>query len=162
MLKPRAAPFLIAVAIYSLTLGACRDDGTASAPGAAIKGPKEVTAVPRDLIGDKEEFAEQAAKAVTGDPVAAGRVANYYAFLDPKNPDVDFWIRIAVENGNVEWIDLYAQQLSVRPDIYGCKRAIYWENRAIELSPDRKATYENRIRVMRSYQNCKDETLPKN
>src|SRR5262249_48241626 len=120
---PRCAA-TIAISIYSATLVACGNNETERTSREAVHvtstGSMQITPEPAGLIGSKEELAEQAAKAVKGDPVAAGRVANYFAFLDPKNPDTDFWTQIAIENGNVEWIDAYAQQIFERHDAYGC------------------------------------------
>lgn len=110
-------------------------------------------AVPGDVLR-QDELATESVKAADGDPLAAERVASYYAFVDPKNKDTEFWIRVAIENGSTLWIDLYAQQLADEGGPDRCRRALYWIRRAVDLEPEKSSTFSARIEDLRSRLGC--------
>jgi hypothetical protein len=114
---------------------------------------EEVVGVPGDLLRP-DQLPAESAKAADGDPIAAEKVASYYAFVDPKNKDTEFWIRIAIENGSALWIDLYAQSLVREGGIDRCRRALYFMRRAIELEPDRRSEFSARMDQLRSKPDC--------
>jgi hypothetical protein len=125
----------------------------ASLTSIADEEPEEVPGVPRDLLRP-DQLAAESAKAADGDPIAADKVASYYAFADPKNKDTDFWIRVAIENGSTSWIDLYAQNLVREGGADRCRRALYWMRRAIELEPDRQKDFSARMEYLKSRPGC--------
>lgn len=110
-------------------------------------------AVPGDLLR-QDQLATESVKAADGDPLAAEQVASYYAFVDPKNKDTEFWIRVAIENGSTLWIDLYAQRLAEEGGADRCRRALYWMRRAIDLQPEQSKTFSARIEELRSRPGC--------
>lgn len=118
-----------------------------------------VVAVPGDLLRP-DQLAAESAKAADGDPLAAERVASYYAFADPKHKDTEFWIRVAIENGSILWIDSYARRLVADGGADRCRRALYWMRRARELQPDRASDFSALIEEFRSRPGCSELKEP--
>lgn len=82
----------------------------------------------------EEEIRYHGPRALMGDRQSGHCLAMHFAFVDFRNSDADYWIRVAAENGD----RLSMQQLSLRLASNGnprdAVRANYWKSRADSLA----------------------------
>lgn len=74
--------------------------------------------------------------ALAGDGEAADRIYMHFAADRPKDLETQvFWMRVAAENGNAGYMNLYARTLYRQGDYESCRRAQFWLKRSSEVNP---------------------------
>jgi hypothetical protein len=73
----------------------------------------------------------------------------------PSDPSkVEFWMRVAAENGNAGYMMVYADHLHQQGGNVYCERAVYWLRRAISANPAVTADAERKIQAIRDNKEC--------
>jgi|SRR5690349_7810378 len=76
-------------------------------------------------------------RALAGDPDSGHCLAMHFAYVDIRNPQAEYWITVAAENGDGAAMLMLAIRLAARSDHRDVSRAKFWKRRAAQ-TPARK------------------------
>lgn len=99
---------------------------TSNAKDVPITSAPSVTVY--SLIESELQFHK--ARALIGDPISGYCLAMHFAFVDIRNPDVEYWITIAAENGDSASMKMLSLRLAARQNVRDLSRAKFWQERA--------------------------------
>jgi hypothetical protein len=121
--------------------------------------PADVDAT--DIMPSARFYLEEAplraaiAKALNGDPQAADDVFMHYTVArHDDDRTAEFWMRVAAENGNAGYMQLYALHLHEQGGETNCRRALFWLHRAAELAPELTTKFEINMQSIREDTHC--------
>ena len=73
------------------------------------------------------------ARALSGDTISGYCLAMHFSFVDFRNPDTEYWITIAAENGDSSAMQIISIRLASRNNIEAKSRAMFWKERAAKI-----------------------------
>ena len=152
------------VALWCAGMSACHESDVvperAEVPVNTDRGSTEENGQPAILTAspyvlDSQRLAAESRKALSGDLVAADRVAMHYSLVanDNDKEELELWVRVAAENGDPGWMialaDILREQGGDR-----CLRAVFWLERAIAVNDVSVGVYQRRLDALRSSAEC--------